>query len=395
MKGFARAKFFKWIIGLLSFEIIIVVLIASVLVSIVGAIAADSENVGDDDYLSALKVRQSQIYQHTEVNVDLSIHYGIDQINREETFEKDPYVHIGEDDVACFIDGSKQIEEDKFDTAYSCLNYTSKQQKEFKYYYDMYNSNITDTVKSSLGFSYPIKDPYVVTAGFKDSNYVEGSTHYGVDFVPLSDISILSSSEGIVTEAYNDCPQQGYLGNSCGGYFGNHVYVETTVEDVNYRLIYGHMSEVNVNVGDTVTNGQKIGVMGSSGNVTGAHLHFEVQIESAQGVYTSIDPMPLLEASVIDTDKTVLMEKAGIDESDYEYVDYIISHESSWNYQAENSSSGAYGLCQALPGEKMASSGSDWKTNPNTQMDWCNKYAIDRYGSWKSAYDFWTANQWW
>lgn len=94
-------------------------------------------------------------------------------------------------------------------------------------------------------------------------------------------------------------------------------------------------------------------------------------------------------------DKSKLMNAAGISSSDYDYVDYIISRESSWNYLIQNSSSGAYGLCQALPGSKMSSAGSDWATNPETQMRWCNSYAVSRYGSWASAYDFWIANNWW
>ena len=48
----------------------------------------------------------------------------------------------------------------------------------------------------------------------------------------------------------------------------------------------------------------------------------------------------------------------------------IVEHESGWNVTATNSSSGAYGLVQALPGSKMASAGSDWKTNPKTQIKW-------------------------
>ncbi|PWV52971.1 hypothetical protein BDW27_105317 [Nocardiopsis sp. L17-MgMaSL7] len=55
--------------------------------------------------------------------------------------------------------------------------------------------------------------------------------------------------------------------------------------------------------------------------------------------------------------------------------------ESNWNYQAENSSSGAYGIPQSLPGDKMASHGSDWRTNPATQISWGLSYIKDRYGT--------------
>ena len=72
----------------------------------------------------------------------------------------------------------------------------------------------------------------------------------------------------------------------------------------------------------------------------------------------------------------------------------IVDHESSWNYQAENASSGAYGLVQALPGSKMASAGADWRTNPATQIKWGLNYMNERYDSPCGAWSFWQANQW-
>ena len=85
------------------------------------------------------------------------------------------------------------------------------------------------------------------------------------------------------------------------------------------------------------------------------------------------------------------MAAAGIPESDWGYVDYIASRESSWNPNATNASSGACGLIQALPCSKVPGNGYD----PVDNLRWANGYAMDRYGSWKAAYDFWTANHWW
>ncbi|MDR1197353.1 MAG: G5 domain-containing protein [Candidatus Nomurabacteria bacterium] len=90
------------------------------------------------------------------------------------------------------------------------------------------------------------------------------------------------------------------------------------------------------------------------------------------------------------------MRSAGVSESDWGYVNFIISHESGWGYTKWNyGGSGAYGLCQALPGGKMSSAGADWETNPVTQLKWCNGYAVGRYGSWAGAYNFWINNHWW
>jgi hypothetical protein len=82
------------------------------------------------------------------------------------------------------------------------------------------------------------------------------------------------------------------------------------------------------------------------------------------------------------------------DASQYTAFSKIVEHESGWNVKATNSSSGAYGLVQALPGSKMASKGSDWKTNPETQIKWGLDYMNSRYGSPAGAWNFWQANGW-
>nr|WP_175408681.1 transglycosylase SLT domain-containing protein [Streptomyces sp. TRM64462] len=78
----------------------------------------------------------------------------------------------------------------------------------------------------------------------------------------------------------------------------------------------------------------------------------------------------------------------------YQCFSKIVEHESGWDHTATNASSGAYGLVQALPASKMASAGSDWKTNPATQIEWGLDYMNDRYGSPCEAWSFWQANHW-
>ena len=82
------------------------------------------------------------------------------------------------------------------------------------------------------------------------------------------------------------------------------------------------------------------------------------------------------------------------DDAQYKAFSKIVEHESGWDVDATNSSSGAYGLVQALPANKMASAGSDWKSNPATQIEWGVNYMNDRYGSPAAAWDFWQANGW-
>jgi len=78
----------------------------------------------------------------------------------------------------------------------------------------------------------------------------------------------------------------------------------------------------------------------------------------------------------------------------YSAFSHIVEHESGWDVNATNASSGAYGLVQALPGSKMASAGSDWKTSAQTQIKWGLDYMNSRYGSPSGAWAFWQANGW-
>ena len=75
-------------------------------------------------------------------------------------------------------------------------------------------------------------------------------------------------------------------------------------------------------------------------------------------------------------------------------LDSLWQKESGWNVSATNSGSGAYGIPQSLPGSKMASAGSDWQTNPATQIKWGLQYIKDVYGSPCSAWGHSQAVNW-
>jgi hypothetical protein len=74
-----------------------------------------------------------------------------------------------------------------------------------------------------------------------------------------------------------------------------------------------------------------------------------------------------------------LMLSSGFKIDQFPCLDKLFAKESGWNYKATNRSSGAYGIPQAYPGSKMASAGSDWKTNPATQIKWGIGYIKGRY----------------
>lgn len=75
-------------------------------------------------------------------------------------------------------------------------------------------------------------------------------------------------------------------------------------------------------------------------------------------------------------------------------LDHIFTHESNWRTTAENSSSGSYGIPQALPASKMATFGSDYRTNAATQIKWGLSYVKGRYGTPCGAWSYWQAHGW-
>lgn len=88
-----------------------------------------------------------------------------------------------------------------------------------------------------------------------------GKMHKGIDIAGPSNDEIKAADNGRVVSAGED-----------GGY-GNKVTIN---HNNGMETVYAHLNSIDVSVGDIVTKGQKIGVMGSTGNSTGTHLHFEV-----------------------------------------------------------------------------------------------------------------------
>jgi len=87
-----------------------------------------------------------------------------------------------------------------------------------------------------------------------------------------------------------------------------------------------------------------------------------------------------------------MMSSFGFDpKTQFGCLDNLWTRESGWRYNAENAS-GAYGIPQALPGSKMATSGADWQTNPATQINWGLGYIKSTYGTPCNAWAFWQAN---
>jgi hypothetical protein len=89
-----------------------------------------------------------------------------------------------------------------------------------------------------------------------------------------------------------------------------------------------------------------------------------------------------------------MLPEFGFSSDEFSCLDALWTKESGWNPSADNPSSSAYGIPQALPGEKMASAGADWATNPATQIRWGLGYIADSYGTPCSAWSHSQSYNW-
>jgi hypothetical protein len=89
-----------------------------------------------------------------------------------------------------------------------------------------------------------------------------------------------------------------------------------------------------------------------------------------------------------------LLLDAGFNIDQMPCLDNLWTKESHWNPKDVNASSGAYGIPQALPGDKMAAYGSDWQTNPEPQIKWGLAYIKNRYGTPCAAWAHSQATNW-
>ncbi len=89
-----------------------------------------------------------------------------------------------------------------------------------------------------------------------------------------------------------------------------------------------------------------------------------------------------------DIAKKIALDKYDWGKDQFSCVNKIFTQESQWKWNATNPTSGAYGIPQSLPANKMASEGDDWKTNPATQIKWGLKYIKERYGTPCAAWAF-------
>lgn len=123
------------------------------------------------------------------------------------------------------------------------------------------------------GWAFPNAYSSTITCpfGYGDNVLSNSYFHRGVDFQAAFGTNILAANSGTVTKAYN--PYEGQ--NTSPGSYGNYIVID---HGGGLVTLYGHLKSVMVSEGQQVQAGQLIGLAGSTGNSTGPHLHFEVQV---------------------------------------------------------------------------------------------------------------------
>ncbi len=134
---------------------------------------------------------------------------------------------------------------------------------------------------NSEGLAYPT-DPAAtqITSGFGQR---WGAPHNGVDMAGPIGTPIFAFADGVVAAA----------GEASG--FGNWVVIDHKIDGEDHSTVYGHMAVYDVAAGDEVKAGDKIAEIGSEGQSTGPHLHFEFYNGLRLAGGTPIDPQPMVE----------------------------------------------------------------------------------------------------
>jgi len=133
------------------------------------------------------------------------------------------------------------------------------------------------TASTSSGYTLPVTGGTIGTGYRVAGSMWSSGYHTGVDFVVPTGTTVKAVAAGTVVSAAYD------------GAYGNEVVIRHA--DGEYSQ-YAHMSQLSVSAGQTVTEGQQIGLSGATGNVTGPHLHFEIRTTPYYG--SDVDPVAYL-----------------------------------------------------------------------------------------------------
>jgi murein DD-endopeptidase MepM/ murein hydrolase activator NlpD len=140
--------------------------------------------------------------------------------------------------------------------------------------------------QSHVALIYPLTNPAPITSRFGWRTHpLTGNRrfHSGLDIGAPSGSPVVATGAGTVISA------------GWNGGYGKAVIIQHSDTQ---QTLYGHLSEVSVQAGQTIAQGTVIGLVGSTGNSTGPHLHFESRMPTTAGVWSAVDPSQEIQYAV-------------------------------------------------------------------------------------------------
>ncbi len=130
--------------------------------------------------------------------------------------------------------------------------------------------DVEEILSKNINIALPVQGTVTSIYGAREEVFKYVGYHTGIDIANSLNTPIKSATDGKVVKA-----------ESMDKYYGNNIEIEK--DGVIFK--YAHLNQINVNEGETISQGQIIGLMGSTGASTGSHLHFEIKINNR-----SVDP---------------------------------------------------------------------------------------------------------
>ena len=137
------------------------------------------------------------------------------------------------------------------------------------------DNDVNEILSKNISIILPVKGTITSRYGAREQIFENVNPyHTGIDIANKLNTEIVSATDGVITKT-----------EKMNKYYGNNIEIEK--DGVIFK--YAHLNKINVKKGDSIKQGEVIGLMGSTGMSTGSHLHFEIKINNR-----TIDPEKII-----------------------------------------------------------------------------------------------------
>ncbi|MCQ2515066.1 MAG: peptidoglycan DD-metalloendopeptidase family protein [Ruminococcus sp.] len=143
------------------------------------------------------------------------------------------------------------------------------------------NNNTQNNEVTASGYTWPCPGYYYLSSEWNEDRLTYNHGAIDIAGAGIMGAAVVSADSGVVIAAYDGCIHNWSKTGSCGcgGGYGNYVMID---HGNGKMTVYGHFTSVAVSAGQSVSKGQTIGYVGSTGNSTGPHLHFECRLNGVK-----------------------------------------------------------------------------------------------------------------